>query len=899
MQPSAMLPAKPELFGGPDMATAHAAKPKAQKPRHRASTACSNCRDRRIRCVVHPGDTDCANCKRTGASCVIKNDDERKKPISRAYVASLTDRIALLEQMLRDRGIEPPPVIHPPRVTTGLKANSPERSQGRRPSDLSETNAPSLVDDSSAIESNVDESDDGYQSRQSSVSVPQGSNPVLLGSAPAKDETMVGKLLSSRGHLGFDQISGSLRYFGPTMNCSLPSDARCVADRDGQAIEQAQRANNVIRHLSPETHDYLLDLFWQHYNSNLHCVHREAFLEDYKHGGTQFYSPFLHICTLAIGYRYADRNHPEVQQLVLPHRESTLHREAKYMLDIELDRPGGIPQVAGMLLLANLECAVGRDHTGWLYSGIAVRLSFDIGLHLDTRSSGLSEREVEIRHMALWACVCFDKYWSLFLGRPTSIKSADLEVYTLAKRFERLGTCRPAGPEKNWETQTYEALLDLMEIAGRAAESREARPRLGHGFDRVAYKQMLVLNRELTNWFARLPDALKWEPYNINNGPRSFFVLHQQYHSILILLHRPFARYDDPVSYDSQEITPDNIPAQSRKACTSHAIAVAKNYWVYRQRFNVKQMFCAGMQTAGTACTALVAELAAIKDIKERSPIMKYLKCMAVVLQDMSFIFQPAERMFVVLQGVLAELGGLPSPQRHRWNEPTVPALRNNPEDEEEDQEDGPKRRQLDPDTRPKMPLKWCPEPAATTAPPHPAAVNMQNPMTPMTKAQPHPDHLGNGTGDAAAGTALLTPQPEMHPTWSYHAPGGFSAAPQPLYCAPANMPLSNPWMPAAAPDGGAMDPRRMSFSSSLPTPLSDSSGSGSVGGGSVGGAGGGGAVGGGGGAASQLDFLRLGVEGVGCEPVDYWGGTQWGVDQAGMMTAEGPDGMGGGRCYG
>ena len=110
---------------------------------------------------------------------------------------------------------------------------------------------------------------------------------------------------------------------------------------------------------------------------------------------------------------------------------------------------------------------VGRDNLGWLYSGLAVRLAFDIGLHLDSRPSGLPQREVEIRQMTLWACVMYDKYWALFLGRPTGMKSSDLEIYSLSKQFERLGTCKPVGLEKSMETQIYEALIDLMELAGK------------------------------------------------------------------------------------------------------------------------------------------------------------------------------------------------------------------------------------------------------------------------------------------------------------------------------------------------------------------------------------------------------------------------------------------------
>jgi hypothetical protein len=52
---------------------------------------------------------------------------------------------------------------------------------------------------------------------------------------------------------------------------------------------------------------------------------------------------------------------------------------------------------------------VGRDNTGWMYAGMACRLAFDIGLHLDCRNMGLPESEVQIRDMTLWACVVYDK----------------------------------------------------------------------------------------------------------------------------------------------------------------------------------------------------------------------------------------------------------------------------------------------------------------------------------------------------------------------------------------------------------------------------------------------------------------------------------------------------------
>lgn len=204
--------------------------------------------------------------------------------------------------------------------------------------------------------------------------------------------------------------------------------------------------------------------------------------------------------------------------------------------------------------------------------------------------------------MTLWACVIYDKYWALFLGRPTSMKSADLEIYNLTNKFERLGTCRPAGPEKSMETMIYEALLDLMELAGKITEnmdphrSQTAISDSHTAIDRNQYIRMAALDREFSSWYARLPEQLLWTPNNIATAPFSFFLLHQQYHSSLILLHRPFALYDDQASNENEP--DDHFSTLSRTVCTKHAIRVARIYWQHRQRFDTKQIFITGMQHA-------------------------------------------------------------------------------------------------------------------------------------------------------------------------------------------------------------------------------------------------------------------------------------------------------------
>jgi hypothetical protein len=190
---------------------------------------------------------------------------------------------------------------------------------------------------------------------------------------PPKKDGMISRLLSTRGHLSFDQLNGRLRYFGPTTNCHVHSEFGVPTTGASQSTEQARRAEKAIRQLSIETYDYLMGLFWQHYNAYLHVLHQAAFNEDREQGRTQFYSPFLHICVLAMGFRFADRSRPDMQKILVAPRESSLHREARYMLEYELERPGGVPTVVSLLILGDLECGVGRDNLGWLYAGMANR----------------------------------------------------------------------------------------------------------------------------------------------------------------------------------------------------------------------------------------------------------------------------------------------------------------------------------------------------------------------------------------------------------------------------------------------------------------------------------------------------------------------------------------------
>ena len=103
---------------------------------------------------------------------------------------------------------------------------------------------------------------------------------------------------------------------------------------------------------------------------------------------------------------------------------------AKTLLDIELDSPT-VATVQAMVVLSGHDIGCKRDSRGWLYSGesgidhdccitfnkcsigMALRLAFDLGLHLDVSahvSDGtISQLEADVRAVAFWGAYTMDQ----------------------------------------------------------------------------------------------------------------------------------------------------------------------------------------------------------------------------------------------------------------------------------------------------------------------------------------------------------------------------------------------------------------------------------------------------------------------------------------------------------
>ena len=385
---------------------------------------------------------------------MIRNDDERRRyettyrnpnptynrlnernyrPISRAHMKFLTTRLELLEKILIEKGESLPPEPHSSQTDQSdgdyEVSGMGEDTQSNTNDILSSAHHQSLSSQQEAPISPEGEASHAQQINGHQISQSAQSSPSPRSSAPGESKGLVDCLLSTSGHISYNKNNGQTRYYGPTTNIHVYADLSLTTTA-ADSWERSKRTGRVIRDLSSEAHDYLMELYWTYYNSVMHIVHKQSFYRDRENGGTQYYSGFLHICLLAMGFRFADKTKPEMQKISLGNRESTLHREAEYLFEYELDKPGDLPSVQALLVLGDLECGLARDNTGWMYagkpscascplvledlvlteiSGMACRLALDIGLNLDCTQLDIPKAEGQIRHTVLFACVIYDE----------------------------------------------------------------------------------------------------------------------------------------------------------------------------------------------------------------------------------------------------------------------------------------------------------------------------------------------------------------------------------------------------------------------------------------------------------------------------------------------------------
>ncbi|PLN81989.1 Zn(II)2Cys6 transcription factor [Aspergillus taichungensis] len=403
---------------------------------------------------------------------------------------------------------------------------------------------------------------------------------------------------------------GHLRFYGATSNLNLVDvsatqerqrpDARSIR-HDGQDILNHLRVGQPV---DPVLEDHLVELYFTWQNPSTYVVDKEMFMiarSRWRNGcdDTPFYSEVLTNAMCAIGSAFEARYHPTF--ITFPKSLSEFFADrAKALLDIELDSPC-VATVQALVLLSCHEGSSNRDARGWLYSGMSMRLAFDLGLHLDTtvyvERGDISALEADVRRVAFWGSYIADHFWGFYLGRPFRMNAGDI---TVMKPASDLGH----GRESIW--YPYGHLLQSEALKGGIKNPNELIGRqfvilweiispVGHilyGCSDIPKHDLQRLCHPVTDdlfaWRDNLPSNLDIDLEN-DTVPilPHLLMLHLQYHQIVIFTHRPWVSK----SY-IQPRAPRQGPGyhHARRMCIQSSMAIARLLHIYEKHYTFRRM---------------------------------------------------------------------------------------------------------------------------------------------------------------------------------------------------------------------------------------------------------------------------------------------------------------------
>ncbi|PNH61290.1 hypothetical protein VD0001_g9724 [Verticillium dahliae] len=267
-----------------------------------------------------------------------------------------------------------------------------------------------------------------------------------------------------------------------------------------------------------ETCRQLMATFFQTvYQYNM-CVYREYFLRDYHAESGPYYSDTLMFSICAVG---ASISQEPTLRALLP----VFLKRAGAMVFESLELPD-LTTLQSLIILGHLEIGQGRSSKGWLFCGMAFRLTHEMGLHLDpgnwTSSKSESSVDREILRRVYWAVFIVDKQMSLYFGRPPALYPHEANVRNTIRI--------PYPPE-------WESLLDSY--IAKSISSTAFEDGLATTCATKAAATAQQVHTSLVKWLATLPQKLHWNQWTVGQVPPYVLHLHMVFHTGMIILHRP------------------------------------------------------------------------------------------------------------------------------------------------------------------------------------------------------------------------------------------------------------------------------------------------------------------------------------------------------------------------
>lgn len=271
-----------------------------------------------------------------------------------------------------------------------------------------------------------------------------------------------------------------------------------------------------------------------------HFLYREAFLLEFLHPKSNpcYCSEELILAICAMGSRISRDDTVSSMSL-------DFYNRSRAICLSKIDKPS-LPLLQSFLLLGLYDIYNCRNNSGWMLTGMGLRVGSTIGFHLDPQNWFLQSNEcdVGIRSRIFWGAYLVDHLTGLFLGRTPVLKIQEVSIMETANLpdITWIGAFtyhRPNETPKILEiSDPLKACVQLMNIAENMLQDVFNDPKnLMAKFDLVA-----LYNYEIVEWRNHLPANAQWntETLKIDGDDPSRITTWLLYYMIILCLNRPF-----------------------------------------------------------------------------------------------------------------------------------------------------------------------------------------------------------------------------------------------------------------------------------------------------------------------------------------------------------------------
>ncbi|QRD93133.1 fungal-specific transcription factor domain-containing protein [Aspergillus flavus] len=309
-----------------------------------------------------------------------------------------------------------------------------------------------------------------------------------------------------------------------------------------------------------DTAMHLLGLHWNRLHLMYLLTYRPAFVDSLL-TNEPYVNKLLMNAIYIQSSLYSDRN-PLLPDSGDPRAPGmAFYGRFKSLLVHYIDKPN-LPTVVALFLCGACLVQYGKQSAGWVFCGMAYRMIFDLGYHLEDRKPShcgddmiLSPLEREIRRRVYWGAYATDKSQSLYFSQNPALYLSQANVpREFLDSFEELEEwkpyvdpnvelCNAKAPmyrgRPSFALSTFECLLQLSVITESVIGAFYS---TGHGvkslLSLLETRQQIMM--KLDEWRSGLPSHLSFDPSVDDPPPPHQMTLYTTYWTLVILTQQPF-----------------------------------------------------------------------------------------------------------------------------------------------------------------------------------------------------------------------------------------------------------------------------------------------------------------------------------------------------------------------